>query len=146
MNQDDPNLPFELVSECVLLGRRWRAKVDERLKPTGMTLARFTVLYWVNELPEGTSQRALAEVMGIEDPTLVRLVHALEAQGLIERAASASDRRAKHLRLTPAARPLLEELSHVTDAVSWEYLSRLEHRRLPSAIRLVREARAALES
>ena len=142
-NLDNPQLDF--VRECVLLGRKWRAKVDERLKPTGMTLARFTVLYWVNEAPEGASQRELADVVGIEGPTLVRLLHALEAQGLIERVASNSDRRAKGIRLTAAARPLLDELNRVTAEVSHEYLRKLERRRLPSAIRLATEAREALE-
>ena len=139
------DLPIDFVRECVLLGRRWRAKVDERLKPTGMTMARFTVLYWVNEIGEGASQRELADVMGIEGPTLVRLLHALEGQGMIERIVSTSDRRAKGIRLTDKARPMLDELNRTTAALSRECLSKLEARRLPSAIRLAKEARAALD-
>lgn len=142
---ETPDLAFEFVRECVLLARKWRATIDERLKATGMTLARFTVLYWVNALPEGTTQRELADVVGIEGPTLVRLLHALEAQGMIERVASTSDRRAKGIRLTDAARPLLGELNRATAEASRQYLVKLERRRLPSAIRLVKEARAALE-
>ena len=115
------------------------------MKPSGMTLARATVLYWVNALPPETSQRELADVVGIEGPTLVRLLHALESQGLIERVASASDRRAKEIRLTDAARPLLDQLNAVAEALSGEYLSTLDQRRLPAATRLVREAREALE-
>ncbi|WP_326525913.1 MarR family transcriptional regulator [Sphingomonas sp.] len=139
------DMPFEFVRECVLLGRRWRARVDERLKPTGMTLARFTVLYWVDELPAGFTQRDLADVVGIEGPTLVRLLHALEDLALIERVAVATDRRAKTIRPTAAAAPLLRELTRVCAELSQERLSGLEKRRLPSATRLVREARAALE-
>lgn len=138
-------LAFDFVRECVLLGRKWRAKVDERLKPTGMTLARFTVLYWVGELSEGATQRDLAELVGIEGPTLVRLLHALEAQGLIERVANSGDRRAKGVCLTDKAGPLLDELHRVTAAVAREHLHKLERRRLSSATRLAREARKALE-
>lgn len=140
---DDP--AFEFVRECVLLGRKWRACVDERLKPTRMTLARFTVLYWVGELPATTTQRELADMVGIEGPTLVRLLHALEEQGLIERVPMPGDRRAKGIRLTEAARPLLDGLHDVTEELSREYLGKLEKRRLSSATRLAREARTALE-
>lgn len=140
---DDPSLEF--VRECVLLGRRWRVKLDERLKASGMTMARATVLFWVGELPDGATQRDLAELVGIEGPTLVRLLHALEEQGLIERVANTSDRRAKGIRLTEAARPVLDEISRASADLSAERLGKLERRRLPSAIRLAKEARAALD-
>ncbi|MES2339446.1 MAG: MarR family transcriptional regulator [Pseudomonadota bacterium] len=139
------DLPIEFVRECVLLSRKWRARVDEKMKASGMTLARSTVLYWVNEMPEGTSQREIADVVGVEGPTLVRLLHALESQGLIERVAIASDRRAKAIRLTAAAFPLLDEINRVAAETSREFLGGLEKRRLPSATRLAREAREALE-
>lgn len=139
---DDPQ--FEFVRECVLLGRKWRAKVDERLRPTGLTLARATVLYWIGELPPDTSQRELADLVGIEGPTLVRQLHALEAQGLVERVAMPGDRRAKGLRLTAAAQPLIDQINEVTQNLSHELLGKLDGRRVQSATKLARDARAAL--
>lgn len=139
---EDPELEF--IRECVLLGRRWRAKVDERLRPTGLTLARSTVLYWLAQLSEVVTQRELADLVGIEGPTLVRQLHALEAQGLIERVAMPNDRRAKGIRLTEAARPLLDALRGVTDTMVSEYLAKLGTRRMESATRLLREARTSL--
>lgn len=140
---DNPQL--DLVRECVLLGRKWRARVDERMKPTGMTLARSTVLYWLSVLPEVVTQRELADTVGIEGPTLVRQLHALESQGLIERVPFDGDRRAKGIRLTDAALPLLMTIKDVTDALCAEHFGKLEKRRLASATRLVRDARSALE-
>ena len=140
---DDPELAF--VRECVLLGRRWRAMVDERLKPSGLTLARATVLYWLSQISEVVTQRELADLVGIEGPTLVRQLHALEAQELIERVTVPGDRRAKGIRMTAKAEPLLAVLRGVTDGLVADYLSKLEKRRLSSATRLVREARMALE-
>lgn len=142
---DHDQLPIDLIRECVLLGRRWRARVDERLKSSDMTLARLTVLYWVNTLPEGASQREIADTVGIEGPTLVRQLHALESQKLIERIPLESDRRAKGIRLTPEGLTVLEELEQVGLAVSRDFLGKLERRRLPSAIRLAKQAREALE-
>jgi MarR family transcriptional regulator for hemolysin len=140
---DEPELEF--IRECVLLGRRWRAKIDERLKPSGLTLARSTVLYWLAQVPDVVTQRELADLVGIEGPTLVRQLHALEGQGLIERVAVAHDRRAKGIRLTDKAKPMIESLREITRLTSEEYLSRLDKRRLSSATRLLNEARTALD-
>ncbi|MFD1788203.1 MarR family winged helix-turn-helix transcriptional regulator [Sphingomonas floccifaciens] len=137
-------MPLEFIRECILLGRRWRAKVDEQLKDHGLTAARLTVLYWVNEMPEGTSQRELAEIVGIEGPTLVRQLHALEAQGLLERVPLATDRRAKCIRLTPEGLKKLEGVNRYSIDMSRQFFPKLERRRLPSAIRLAKQAREAI--
>lgn len=140
----DPELDF--IRECVLLGRRWRARVDERLRPSGLTLARTTVLYWLAQVPNVVTQRELADLVGIEGPTLVRQLHALEAQGLIERVPVANDRRAKGIKLTDKAMPMLETLREVTSAMTRDYLSRLDARRMGSATKLLRDARTALDA
>lgn len=139
---DNPQLDF--VRECVLLARRWRVVYDERLRAQGLTMARATVLYWLDQHPGVTTQRALADLVGIEGPTLVRQLHALEAMGLIERVAVSGDRRAKGIRLTDAATPVLAAIHESSHALSREYLGRLDRRRLASATQLVRDARAAL--
>lgn len=135
---------LEFIRESVLLSRRWRAKLDERLKPCGLTLARSTVLYWLDQSTEVMTQRELADIVGIEGPTLVRQLHALEAQGLIERVPVAHDRRAKGIRLTESARPLLDTLNKVSRATADEFLAKLDRRRLGSATKLLREARESL--
>lgn len=142
---DTDHMPLAFLRECILLSRRWRVKMDERLRDSGMTYARLTVLYWVSELPEGSSQREIADTVGIEGPTLVRQLHALEEQGLIERVPLPNDRRAKGIRLTRNGLAVLSDLVSVSNDMSDEYFSKLERRRLPSATRLARQAREALE-
>lgn len=142
-NQTDPQ--FDFVRECVLLARRWRAHYDERLKGKGLTLARATVLYWLNELPDLATQRELADVVGIEGPTLVRQLHALEAKGLIERVPIPGDRRAKGIRLTPLAMPLVDIIHELNATLSQECFGKLDRRRLASATGLVRDARAVFD-
>ncbi|MHA6723297.1 MarR family transcriptional regulator [Sphingomonas sp. RS2018] len=110
-----------------------------------MTLARATVLYWIGALDGTVTQRALADVVGIEGPTLVRQLHALEAAGLVERVAVEGDRRAKGLRLTDAAVTMLKSVNRVVDGMCVEFLDGLDRRRLSSATKLVRDAREALE-
>ena len=132
---------LEFVRECVLLGRKWRSMVDERLKGGGLTLARGTVLYWLAEADGPVSQSRLAETIGIEGPTLVRLLHALEAQGLVERVPFEGDRRAKGLRLTEAAGAYIDMIDKATDELCDEHLDKLDKRRLSGATKLVKAAR-----
>ena len=81
--------------------RRWRKLLDERLKDLGVTQARWTTMFYLQRGGEGLTQRELAKLMAIENPTLVRLLDSLEQQDLIERRPCPRDRRARRLYLTP---------------------------------------------
>jgi len=142
---DADQSPMVFLQECVLLVRRWRVALDERLREGGMTAARLTVLYWIDALPPASSQRQIADAVGVEGPTLVRQLHAMEQQGLVERVPIAGDRRAKSIRLTDAGKQMLKTFYAVALELSEERHAKLERRRLPSAIRLARQAREALE-
>lgn len=91
--------------------RRWRKLLDERLKDLGVTQARWTTMVYLQQGGEGLTQRELASLMAIENPTLVRLLDSLEQQELIERRACPNDRRARRLHLTDGGRDFMEELT-----------------------------------
>ena len=59
---------------------------------------------------QATTQRALAEHLGIRQPTLVHHLNGLERSGLIERRAHPDDRRAQRLVLTAAGEDLFVQL------------------------------------
>src|SRR5688572_28705178 len=101
------------------VSRRWGARLDERLKHTGLTQARWLALLNLSRTGP-VSQRALAENMGIEGPTLVRLLDHLEQQGLIARHECDADRRVKEVHLTAAAEPLLDEITRIAAALRRE--------------------------
>ena len=84
--------------------RRWRKMLDERLKDLGVTQARWSTMVYLEKGGEGLTQRELASLMAIENPTLVRLLDSLEQQNLIERRPCPNDRRARRLHLTNAGR------------------------------------------
>jgi DNA-binding MarR family transcriptional regulator len=54
----------------------------------------------LDDLP-GIDQRRLAALMGLDRTNVGQLIDRLEARGLIKRAVSGTDRRARELRLTP---------------------------------------------
>lgn len=91
--------------------RRWRKLLDERLKDLGVTQARWTTMVYLQQGGEGLTQRELASLMAIENPTLVRLLDSLEQQKLIERRPCPNDRRARRLHLTDNGRAFMDDLT-----------------------------------
>lgn len=91
--------------------RRWRKLLDERLKDLGVTQARWTTMVYLQRGGEGLTQRELASLMAIENPTLVRLLDSLEEQGLIQRRPCQNDRRARRLHLTASGESFMDDLN-----------------------------------
>lgn len=100
-----------------LVARLWRREVDEALGRYGLSAATWQPLLHVSRLGEGIRQRDLAESLGIEGPSLVRLLDTLETQGLIERREDESDRRAKAVHLTEDGRTLVEGIRGIAAEV-----------------------------
>jgi len=87
-----------------------RTYADHKARQFGMTRAQWVVLARLDRF-EGLKQSELAEMLDLQPISLTRLLDRLCDSGLIERRADPNDRRAKRLFLTPAARPLLEQLA-----------------------------------
>jgi DNA-binding MarR family transcriptional regulator len=82
---------------------RWRAAMDRVLAPLGLTHAQYSVLAPLYGMSAGgarPSQRELADFTGLDPVYISKLVRALEREGFVTRAASASDPRAVELALT----------------------------------------------
>jgi len=103
-----PDRPFTLVETLIELTRALRAAFESRVERHGLTFARARLLTTIGR-HEGASQAELAAMLGIETPTLKRLLDALESQGLAERRPIPEDGRKHAVYLTEAARiePLL---------------------------------------
>src|SRR6266496_3992330 len=85
--------------------RAWRLKLDERLKPMGMSQAKWRTLLHLSIAPGRLTQAEIAERLGIEEPSLATLLHRLENEGWVARKSSPRDRRCKN----GAARPACAE-------------------------------------
>ena len=84
-----------------LLSRLLRREIDVMLEPHGLSEASFLPVRYLARFGEGLRQVELAEAMGIEGPTLVRVLDHLVKAGLVERIDDTVDRRAKRIHLTP---------------------------------------------
>lgn len=89
----------------------WRTALDRRLRPLGLSRATWMVLAFVRKL-NGPSQTVLAEQLGLEGPSVVRLIDRLEREQLVERR-GAKDRRVKTVHLTPKGEDLSAEIWRV---------------------------------
>ncbi len=116
------NPKTEFVSRLFMTRNRIRFVLDDHFKPMGLTDATWRTLFYLERAGNGVLQKELATIMGIEGPTLVRLLDNLEARNLIERRASQQDRRAKSVHLTEQAVPLLDSLRQSTTVVREELL------------------------
>lgn len=145
MDELTPHDRHEFARELVIVARRWRARLDERLKALGMSQARWSALYWLSQSPEGASQTALADRTGVEAATLVRVIDALEAQGLVERKSCPGDRRVKVVHLKEAARPLLAQIDALGEELRQEVMEDVTREEVEQALGLLRRLRTRLD-
>lgn len=111
-----------LGSDLARLVRIWRVLIDNRLKPLELTQTHWVTLHNIHRLPPEQSQIQLAKAIGIEQPSLVRTLDQLEEKGLIARHTCSSDRRAKRIKLTEKAEPVIEEMEAVIHKTRREIL------------------------
>src|SRR6266481_3854928 len=138
------------------LARIWRRESDQALSDHGLSYATAIPLLVLSRQGENVRQGVLADELGIEGPSLVRLIDLLQAEGLVERREDPTDRRAKMLHLTALGETKADEINRVLRrvrayllkgvsgedlAVTFEALQRIEQR----ASRL-QEAAAVVEA
>jgi len=86
------------------VARAWRSRLDERLRPLGLSSAMWAVIRRLATGQAALTQRELADAVGIEGPTLVRLLDRLEQHGIARRVSDPRDRRIKRVELAEQAR------------------------------------------
>ncbi len=108
------------------LSRAWRGELDRRLVGLGLSQARWLVLLHLGRFAELPTQRELAQSVGVEGPTLARLLDSLETQGLVSRQAVPEDRRAKKIALSPQALPLIEKIEAISAQLRQEVFAGID--------------------
>ena len=101
--------------QLFLTSKQARAYHAKRLAEAGASFGQWTILATLRS-GEPFIQRALAERLSIEGPTLSRYLVQMEAAGLIRRQPSDTDRRAATIELTEAGRRRYQELAEVAVA------------------------------
>jgi MarR family transcriptional regulator, transcriptional regulator for hemolysin len=108
--KDLPQLRQAYTHALLLAGRHWRRAADAVVKEDGLSDATAYPLVLIGRLDGEPRQNALAEAIGVEGPTLVRLLDQLCSAGIIVRREDPIDRRAKVLSLTASGRTVVAKI------------------------------------
>jgi MarR family transcriptional regulator, organic hydroperoxide resistance regulator len=108
-------MPSTAADLGVLLSRAARAQrtlAASMLAPLGLHPGQDELLrcLWRRD---GQSQSSLVDQLGVEAPTVTKMVHRLEASGFVQRRPHPSDRRSIQVWLTPAGRDLKPAVQRV---------------------------------
>ncbi len=117
---------FRLTRALVTAARRWRKIANERVRAIGQSMARWETLFLVAFSGHELSVSELANLVGIEGPTMVRMLHLLEQDGLITREQSKIDRRVTINTITPAGEQVIEDIKAITGKLREEVLQDID--------------------
>lgn len=102
--------------------RVMRVKLDQRLRPLGLSQAKWRTIVNVAQAGEGITQKELADRLGVEGPTLVRTLDRLQADGWLERRGCPDDRRSKRVFLLERSHETLRHIASVAEQLRTEAL------------------------
>ena len=125
--------------------RGWRLLIDKQLKHLGIGQAGWMTIAMIAKSREPMSQRALADLVGVEGPSMVSMLDRLEREGLVTREASPTDRRVKLVHLTDAGTTLYKQVKEQANAVRLALLGDIDPARLEAATELLELLRARIE-
>src|SRR5437762_13619485 len=89
--------------------RAWRLKLDERHKPMGLSQAKWRTLLHLSLASDALTQAEIAARLGVEEPSVVTLLHRLQREGWVTRQSSSRDRRCKIVHLGQRAQRIRSE-------------------------------------
>jgi MarR family transcriptional regulator for hemolysin len=116
---------------------QWRICLDRRLRPLGLSQSTWRVLLILQHACEPQSQNAIAEALGVDGASVVRLIDKLEADGLVKRGFSPQDRRVRLITLTEGGLEKIAPLRAEARQLTRELLSGLDEQELAVASKLL---------
>jgi len=140
-----PDAQIRLSSVLHNTARAWRQGIDRQLKDLGVSQAGWMTIAMVAKAAEPPSQKQLADLLGVEGPTIVAMVDRLVTSKLVVREASTHDRRVKLIRLTPAGDALYDRVKIVADAFRTSVLEGLDPAAIEAATVLLETIQRRIE-
>jgi len=125
--------------------RAWRQKLDERLKPMGLSQAKWRTLLHLSLAGDALTQAEIAARLGVEEPTMVTLLHRLERENWITRTNSALDRRCKMVLLGRRAQRVIAEINSSANTLRHELLADIPNSDLEKCMRVLARIRDRAE-
>ena len=126
------------VTQLVKVNRKLRTLYDAQVKLQGLTLARARMLYHLGNR-DGLTQKQLAQLLEVEQPSMVSLIDAMEKKGFVSRVPIEGDRRAKGIFLTEHAREEAGKIQRYSDEVNEKVLAGIDEADLQVTARVLEQ-------
>ncbi len=108
-----------------LTAHHYQHRVDQELRPFGITFRQFQVIGWL-KVEGPMTQSELARRMLVEPPTLAGILSRMESMSWIQRTCCQQDRRKKYVDVGNAAEPVWERIVEILNKVRQEASRNLE--------------------
>jgi len=129
-------MPLPNINEFGLLlfgtARAWRTKLDQRLRPLGLSQGKWRTLIHLSQGGDNLTQKEIAERMGIEEPTLAGLLNRLQHDGWIDH-------------LQRGSKPVLEKIFNTARGLRHELIEDVPADDLEACIRVLTKIRKKAE-
>ena len=135
-----------LTMALLQLGRRYRQRVDQRLVQQRVSEARAVPVLYIARSGDGLRQCELADMIGIEGPSLVRLLDQLSRADLLIRQPDPHDGRAKTVHLTQSGRKLAGEVEEALLGMRDSLFARVSDADIAATLRTFEALDAALKT
>ena len=109
-----------------LTAHAWRLAVDRRLKESGLSMSSGLAIASVATASEPPTQKALAQLLGLEEASVVPLVDRLVKQQLLARVQPKEDRRKRLLVLTEQGGEAFATVKTQADALRAQLLADID--------------------
>ena len=137
---------LQLTSDLIQIARIYRKKVSRALSAYGISESQAFPVLHIARFGGGMRQNILAEEIGMEGPSLVRLLDQLCAQGLVERRDDSIDRRAKTMHLTTSGEELAVMVEDALGKIRKRLLISISDADLKATLRVLATLQAGLEN
>lgn len=137
MNEEIGDLS-KLAAAMHRAGHAWREAINRALTPFALSHLQWAVLELVSASP-GLRQTELARQIGIEGPSLVRVLDGLESARWVERRPCSDDRRAKRLFLTEQSKTRLNEVRDVLSGLHATAIASMDAGKREKLVELIEE-------
>jgi MarR family transcriptional regulator for hemolysin len=125
--------------------RAWRTRLDQRLRPLGLSQGKWRTLMHLSQGGNDLTQKEIAERMGIEGATLAGLLDRLQNDGWVERRGSSADRRCKTVHLQRRSKAVLDKIFNTAHDLRSELIEDLPQSDVETCIRVLTHIRAKAE-
>jgi MarR family transcriptional regulator for hemolysin len=133
-----PQPSFTFGTNLNRAARLWRTVFRSLAQLEARPTPYISVLSYLITGSEGATQKELATLMGADAPTVVRVLDALEGQGLVERRVKEGDRRSKTVHFTETGKDFAEAFKAAGFATSDRLLEGCDPQDINAAIRVFR--------